>query len=157
MLPQIRCLITLRVERSIISINSNTINKLIRKFIKLWLEKCRSQNEIFRNCSINLIFLRRRIQNHSKPFIKGKWWNRSNIRPEIPEELKFAKRISMPNPVERLKHEMIYRTLYKFYQIQLSGDLQLIETTWNHTGNQKKSHISRGDQQFYYLQVFQRI
>ena len=27
----------------------------------------------------------------------------------------------------------------------------------NHTGNQKKDHISLGDQQFYYLQVFQRL
>ena len=27
----------------------------------------------------------------------------------------------------------------------------------NHTRNQKKGHISVGDQQFYYLQVFQRL
>ena len=27
----------------------------------------------------------------------------------------------------------------------------------NHKGNQKKDHISLGDQQFYYLQVFQRL
>ena len=27
----------------------------------------------------------------------------------------------------------------------------------NHTKNQKKDHISLGEQQFYYLQVFQRL
>ena len=44
----------------------------------------------------------------------------------------------------------------EFYQIQLSEDLKLIEKTWNHTGNEKKSHISRGDQQAYYLHRFRR-
>ena len=33
-------------------------------------------------------------------------------------------------------------------------DLQLIEKTKNHTGNQKKVHIFLGDQQSYCLQVF---
>ena len=33
--------------------------------------------------------------------------------------------------------------------------MQLFEKTWNHTVNQKKGHISLGDQQAYYLHVFQ--
>ena len=41
--------------------------------------------------------------------------------------------------------------------MQLSEDLQLIEKTKNSAGNQKKGHISLGDQQSYYLQVFQRL
>ena len=31
------------------------------------------------------------------------------------------------------------------------------QKTYNHTGNQKKGHISLGDQQSFYLQVFQRL
>ena len=37
--------------------------------------------------------------------------------------------------------------------MQRSEGMQLIEKTWNHTQNQKKDHISGGDQQAYYLQV----
>ena len=33
----------------------------------------------------------------------------------------------------------------------------VIEKTCHHTGNQKKGHISQGDEQAYYLQVFQRL
>ena len=35
--------------------------------------------------------------------------------------------------------------------------LQLIEKIKNHNGNQKKDHSSLGVQQYYHLQVFQRI
>ena len=40
----------------------------------------------------------------------------------------------------------------QFYQMQLWEDLQLIrklQLNWNHTGNQKTSHIARSDQQAY--------
>ena len=33
----------------------------------------------------------------------------------------------------------------------------VIEKTCHHTGNKKKGHISQGDEQAYYLQVFQRL
>ena len=39
----------------------------------------------------------------------------------------------------------------------MSEDLQVIEKTQNHSENQKKGHFSLGDQQSYYLQIFQRL
>ena len=37
---------------------------------------------------------------------------------------------------------------------KLPEDLQLTEKTWYETKNQTNGHISQGDQQAYYLQVF---
>ena len=56
LLLQIRCLITIRVESSITSIDSN-ITDNIRKAIKVQQEKCRIKNEALKNASINWIFL----------------------------------------------------------------------------------------------------
>ena len=44
LLPQIRCVITFRVGSSIISIDSNIIDNIIRKFINVQQEKCRTKN-----------------------------------------------------------------------------------------------------------------
>ena len=71
------------------------------------------------------------------------------------------KKTSRPNPTENLGYISSATALIAsdplkaltMLQIQLSEDLQLIEKT----GNQKRAHISRGDQQAYYLQVFQRL
>ena len=44
LLPQIRCLITLRMESSITSIDSNITDNIIRKVINVLQEKCRAKN-----------------------------------------------------------------------------------------------------------------
>ena len=97
-MPQITCLISLRVESSIISIYSNIVENIIRKFIDVKWKKCRTQNGALRNTSINWIFLWRiPIQIHLKSSItelrqnKGKYLARNSIR------LNFAKTTSMLN------------------------------------------------------------
>ena len=59
LLPQIRCLITLRIECSIISIDSNIENKTISKVINIQQEKYRTKNGAQKNSSINWIILGR--------------------------------------------------------------------------------------------------
>ena len=49
--PQIRCLITFKVENSIISIDRNIIDNFIRKVINVKLEKCSTNNGPLRNSS----------------------------------------------------------------------------------------------------------
>ena len=70
LLPQIGCLITLKIESSIISIDSNTAENIIKKVIHLQQDKCRTNSVALRNSSINQMLLwRLTIQNHSKPSI----------------------------------------------------------------------------------------
>ena len=78
LLPQIRCPITLRIESSIISIDSNITDKIIRKIINVQQEKCRTKNGILRNSSINWLFLGRLpTQNHLKQSITEKRRNKT--------------------------------------------------------------------------------
>ena len=65
-----------------------------------------------------------------------------------PVSLKFMKKTSMTKSVKRLENikcywssnpDLVSKNCHQFYQVQLSEDLQLIEKTRNHTGNQKKS------------------
>ena len=51
------CLIKLRLESSIISIDNNFTNNIIRKVINVWLEKIRTKNGTLRNSSSNWIVL----------------------------------------------------------------------------------------------------
>ena len=77
LLPQIRCLMAFRIESSIISIDSNVINNIIRKIINVYQEKCRTNNGPLSNSSINWVFLGRfPIQNHRKPPITEKRRNK---------------------------------------------------------------------------------
>ena len=72
LLPQIRCLITLRIERSIISLDGN-IRDNIRKVINVYQQKCRTKNGVLRNSNINWIFFwRLPIKNHMKLSITEK-------------------------------------------------------------------------------------
>ena len=57
LLPQTRRLITFRVESSIISIDNNITDNIIRKVINEQYEKCRAKKGPLRNSSINQIFL----------------------------------------------------------------------------------------------------
>ena len=82
-LPQIRCLINLRIESSIISTGSNITDNIIRKVINVLWKKCRTKNEALRNSNIHWIFLWRfLIQDHSK----------LSIKPEIPQDISLWKR-----------------------------------------------------------------
>ena len=73
LLPQIRCLTALRVERSIFSIGSNTTDSIIRQFVVVQQEKCKAQNRALRNISVNWVFLGRLpIKSHLKPSISEK-------------------------------------------------------------------------------------
>ena len=116
-----------------------------------------------RNSSINWIFLRRfTIHSHSKLSITNKRRNKAEYPTWNSIRLGLVEKTSMPHPIESFEHihttarvaPDLLRAL-EFYQIQLSDNLKLIEKTWNHTGNEK-SHISRGDQQAYYLHRFRR-
>ena len=84
LLLQMRCLITFRVESSIISIDSN-ITDNIRKVINAQQEKCRTKNEALRSSSINWIFMcRLSIQNHPSRLLLRKRSKKSKI-----SDLKF--------------------------------------------------------------------
>ena len=65
-----KCLI--RVESSIISMDSNITDNIIRKVINVYQEKCRTKNGALRNSSIRWIFLSRfQIKIHAKPKISS--------------------------------------------------------------------------------------
>ena len=80
-------------------------------------------------------------------------------------KLKFVTKIRIPNPVGSFGYTNCCsasspRPIESFSNLsKLSKDLQLIKRTdqENHTGSEKKGHISLGDQQAYYLQVRQRL
>ena len=96
------------------------------------------------------------LKEQTKEKIKAKYLRQNLTR------LKFVTKIRMPNPVGSFGYTKccsvvasdLLKALSKF-----SKDLQLIKGTdqENHTGNEKKGHISLGDQQAYYLQVLQRL
>ena len=80
LLLQIRCLIILRTESNIISIDSYIVDNIIRKVINVQQEKSRSKNVALRNSSINWIFLTENsIQSHLKPLFPRKEEIMSNI------------------------------------------------------------------------------
>ena len=57
LLLHIRCMITLRIESSIISIYSNITDNISRKIINVQQENCRTKEGALRKPSINWIFL----------------------------------------------------------------------------------------------------
>ena len=57
LLPQIRWLITLRIESSVISVDSNITDNIIKKVINVEQEKCRNKNKASRQSCISRIFL----------------------------------------------------------------------------------------------------
>ena len=76
---------------------------------------------------------------------------------------KLLKKASLPNPVNNLE----YISLSSARPIKTSSNVigyncqkicsWSIRPGLSHTGNQKKGHISLGEQHFCYLQVFQRL
>ena len=57
LLPQIRCLITLKIKSSIIRIDNNITDTISRKVINVQQEKCRTKDGPLRNSTISWIFL----------------------------------------------------------------------------------------------------
>ena len=129
-------------------------------------EKRWTKNRGLRNSSMNWIFLRRlTIQNHSKLSITEKRQNKAKYLTWNSIGLKFVKKTSIPNPVKSLKCIKCYSsssprpikspsnsTRYNCQKIwSWSRTPKTIQETW------KKGHISLGDKQTYYLQVFQRL
>ena len=88
---------------SIISIESNITDNIIRKVINVLKEKCRTINGALRNSNINWIFLwRLPIQNHLKSSISEKRRNKAKYLTWSSIRLKFVKKTNMPNPVKSL-------------------------------------------------------
>ena len=78
LLSQVRCLNTFIVEVSVISIDSNITDNIIREVIDEQQEKCRTKNGSLRNSSINCIFLSRLpIHNYLKQPITEKRRNKA--------------------------------------------------------------------------------
>ena len=81
LLPHIRCLITLRIESSITSTDSNITDNIIRKVINVLQEKCRTKNEALWNFNINWILKiedwRLPIENQSMPSLTEKRRNKA--------------------------------------------------------------------------------
>ena len=103
LLSQIRCLITVRIESSIISIDSSITDNVIRTVINIQQEKCTTTNGALRNSRINWKFLwRLSIQNHSKQSVTEKRRNRVKYLTWNSIRLKFVKWNSMQNPVKAL-------------------------------------------------------
>ena len=108
-MPQIRFLNVLRVETSIISIDSNITDNIIRKVIKLLLEKYRIKNLPLRNTSINWIILwRLPIQTHPKPSITKKRIKKPSYLTWNFKRRKTVKKTSMPNPVKSFRYIKSY-------------------------------------------------
>ena len=59
LLPQIKCLISLRVEEGIIGVDSNIRDNIVRTVINVLQEKLRAKEGTLRNMNINWIFLSR--------------------------------------------------------------------------------------------------
>ena len=78
LLSQVRCLVKPWLESTIISIDSNITDNIMRKVINALQEKCTTRNRALRNYSIKWIFLWiLPIQNHSKPSITEKRQNKT--------------------------------------------------------------------------------
>ena len=111
----------------------------------------RTKNKTLRNSSIDWIVLQSLpIENHAKPSItvnrryKTKYPTTNSIRFE------FVKKTSIPHPVKSLGyikyHSSCSPTPFKSpsNSIKLTATtLQLIEKTWNHIENHKRSLFSR--------------
>ena len=72
------------------------------------------------------------------------------------------KKTSMPNPVLDISSATarVAPDLLKSLAILSETTVRRSEIDWEHLkpqGKSEKTHISLGDQQFYYLQVFQRL
>ena len=78
---------------------------------------------------------------------------RPNILPEIPNDLSLWRRPACQTLSKAL--DISSATAWVTPDLLKALAIQIGQTQ-NHTGNHKKGHISQRDQQFYYLQVFQR-
>ena len=128
-------------------------------------KKCRTRTASLRNTSINWIFLERLlIQIISKPFITKKIQNKAKHLTRNAIKGTSIKKKSMSNSFESLRYIKCYSlsspNLWQVLVIlsdKTVEDLQSIQKTWNHTGNQTNNQISSCDQQTYYFQVFRRL
>ena len=74
--PKIRNPIALRLECSVISIDGNITDNIIRNTINTQQKNHKTKNGVLRNASINSILLPRfLIQNHLKSSFTNKWLN----------------------------------------------------------------------------------
>ena len=109
-MPQVRCLITLRV--AILQIrNYYIIRKVINEMenFRAIRKKCRAKNRALRNSSINWIFLWwLPIQSIPKPFITEKRQNKAKYLTWNSIKLKFVKKTSMPNYINSLGYIKCY-------------------------------------------------
>ena len=106
----------LTVKSSIISIDSNITENIIRKVINVQQVKFRAKNAALRNSSITWIFLQRLpIQNHQKPSITEKRRNNTNDLTRNSIRLLFVKKTSMPNSGKSLGYIKCYKTLWPLF------------------------------------------
>ena len=95
LLSQIRSFITLRVESSIITTDSNITDNTIRMFTNTQQEKCRTKNKPLRNTSINWIYL-------TKNYIRPNFLKKVSISKSV-KSLRYVKSnsSSSPSPIKR--------------------------------------------------------
>ena len=95
LLSQIRSFITLRVESSIITTESNITDNTIRMFTNTQQEKCRTKNKPLRNTSINWIYL-------TKNYIRPNFLKKISISKSV-KSLRYVKSnsSSSPSPIKR--------------------------------------------------------
>ena len=80
-------------------------------------ERCRIKNGPLRNSSVNSIFLQRfHIQNHPRPSITDKRRHKSKYLTWNSIRLKFAKKTSIPNYVQRLGYIKCYSSSTSWIQ-----------------------------------------
>ena len=98
---QIRCLITLTKECSIICIDSNVTDNIIRKVINVWLKTFRAKNRALWNTSIRLILLQSlSIHCHQESLFTEERWNKAKYMTWNSITPVFVQRISTSNLVK---------------------------------------------------------
>ena len=104
-LPQIRCLITLRVESSTISIDSNITYNIIRKVINVQQEKYWTKNGALRNCedfpsrtTQSCLLLR---EDKIRPNIKLKFEEDQHTKPYQKHWTYQVLQLEQPRPAKR--------------------------------------------------------
>ena len=99
----------LMTEGSIISIDCNMTDNIIRKVTSVLWEKCRTKNGALKNSSINWRFLwGLPIHDHLKLSITEKSQNKAKYLTWNSMWLKFVKMTNMPNPVKSLEYIKCY-------------------------------------------------
>ena len=162
-MPQIRCLITFRVESSIISKDRTITDNITMKMINVYLENCKTKNRPLGNFSINGIFFSRfPVHNNLNPQITEKRRNKAKYLTW--NSIKLVKKTSIPNSVESLGYIKCYSSVVPDLLKSLAFlsnttirrsaiDREDLKSYWK----SEKGYISLGDQQFCYSQVFQRL